>query len=87
MSDLEFENKLKSLQDEVESISKYSRVEEKTRLVNIIEPLVEKYPENADVLYYKARYYERLQDFNTANRLYKKIYEIDPNNDCATIFF
>ena len=59
---------------------RHSSYEEKQNVLEQINYILSIDPENVNVLYDKAIYYEMLGDFKTARQIYEEILKIDPDN-------
>lgn len=80
MDKQELEKLIDKLNAELTSLSTYSSYEEKQNVLEQINYILSIDPENINVLYDKAIYYEMLGDFKTAKQIYEDILKIEPDN-------
>ncbi len=86
MNKEEFQARLEKLENFIENLEPStinSKKDEIEQLINEINELLVFEPENTEVLSLKGFFYELINDYKNAIVTYKKIIEIDPNNESA----
>lgn len=86
MNKEEFQSRLEKIESFIETIEPSnlkSKKDEIEKLINEIDELLTFDPENTEILSLKGFYYELIDDYDNAIFTYKKILEIDPNNEIA----
>ncbi len=83
MDNNELDEILENLGNLVESANKKPSQQEKQKVLDQIDGYLKQYPENTDILMWKALYYEAIGDYNNAAHAYRYILTIAPNNVLA----
>ncbi len=86
MNKEEFQARLEKLENFIENLEPStidSKKDEIEQLINEINELLAFEPENTEVLSLKGFFYELINDYKNALVTYKRILEIDPNNEIA----
>lgn len=86
MNKEEFQARLEKLENFIENLEPStidSKKDEIEQLINEINELLVFEPENTEVLSLKGFFYELINDYKNALVTYKRILEIDPNNEIA----